>query len=341
MTHLAPTAFTDLEFALLNRFQRDFPLVQRPYAALAQQLESTESCVIEQLQRLRSSGAISRVGAVFRPNAVGASALAALAVPADRLEQVAARVSALPEVNHNYERQHRFNLWFVVTAANPQRLHTVLQQIEQTSGCGTVLVLPLIEDFHIDLGFDLSARTDQRFTFGATARPTNAPDGLAITLDKSEQTLIAALQGGLPLLPRPFAALGLPERQVLMLLARWLDHGVIKRLGVIVRHHELGYRANAMVVWDVPDECVSEVGQRIAATGRVTLCYRRNRQLPNWSYNLFCMIHGKDPAEVKARIAALDELCQLQRYPQEILFSVRRFKQRGAHYAPTLETTDG
>ena len=96
MTHVPTNTFTDLEFALLNRFQRDFPLVSRPFAALAQQLDISENCVIGHLQQLQDRGAISRVGAAFRPNAIGASALAALAVPQDRLEEVAACVSAMP-----------------------------------------------------------------------------------------------------------------------------------------------------------------------------------------------------------------------------------------------------
>ncbi len=341
MTHVPTNTFTDLEFALLNRFQRDFPLVSRPFAALAQQLDISENCVIGHLQQLQDRGAISRVGAAFRPNAIGASALAALAVPQDRLEEVAACVSAMPEVNHNYEREHRYNLWFVVTAATQQHLGEVLQRIEHSSGCGPVWALPLIEDFHIDLGFDLARPMDECFAFRAGTAPTSARRVTPVSLGEDEQTLIAALQSGLALVARPFAELGLPEPKAMEILARWLDQGVIKRLGVIVRHHELGYSANAMVVWDVPDEEVSELGQRMAATGRVTLCYRRRRQLPLWPYNLFCMIHGKDHAEVKVRIAALVGVCQLQAYPSEVLFSTRRFKQRGAHYAPTLETVDG
>ena len=341
MTTLAPTTFTEPEFALLNCFQRGFPLVQRPYAALARQLQTSESCVIEHLQRLQDAGVVSRVGAVFRPNAIGASALAALAVPAERLEQVAASVSAFAEVNHNYEREHRFSLWFVVTAASPQRLRSVLQQIEQASGCGAVLVLPLIQDFHIDLGFDLAQPKDECYAFGASTAPTSKRSVKPVSLGEDEQTLIASLQSGLALVARPFAELGLPEPQAMELLARWLDVGVIKRLGVIVRHHELGYSANAMVVWDVPDEEVTALGQRMAATGRVTLCYRRNRQLPDWPFNLFCMIHGKDHTDVKARIAALVAICQLHAYPSATLFSRRRFKQRGAHYAPALEMARG
>lgn len=334
-------ALTGDEFNLLNRFQRDFPLLARPFLALAEQLGTTETSVIAQLQDMQERGLISRVGAVFRPNAIGASALAALAVPAERLEEVAGLISAIPEVNHNYEREHRFNLWFVVTASSAGRLGAVLGDIEDVCRCGKPLVLPLQEDYHIDLGFDLSARSDEIFSLEAGSPSPREFSPIPATLTASEQTLVAALQNGLPLVPRPFASLGLPEHESIAIIARWLDDGVIKRLGVVVRHHELGYRANAMAVWDVPDSVVSDVGRDIASTGRVTLCYRRPRQPPNWPYNLFCMIHGKDRTEVAARIAALAEICGLEAYPHAVLFSRTRFKQCGARYALIPEVENG
>lgn len=342
MTHPDPAlALSELEFKLLNCFQRGLPLLAQPFAALAQQLDTTEASVIDHLQCLQARGLISRVGAVFRPNAIGASALAALAVPVDRLEEVARCISAIPEVNHNYEREHRFNLWFVVTAASAAQLRAVLQGIEDISQCGAALVLPLQEDYHIDLGFDLSARTDSTFSFAGAASSVRERPAVPVMLSAAQQTLVAALQNGLPLVSRPFAALGLPEPESIAMIARWLDDGVIKRLGVVVRHHELGYKANAMAVWDVPDSVVSAIGRAIAATGRVTLCYRRARQLPNWSYNLFCMIHGKDRTEVAARIGALAENCKLEPYPHTILFSRTRFKQCGARYASLPEVAHG
>ncbi|HEY9900441.1 MAG TPA: hypothetical protein V6D00_14795 [Pantanalinema sp.] len=145
---------TELERRLLNDFQRGFPLTPRPYAELARCLEVSEVEVIEALARLQAEGAISRVGPVFAPNRVGASTLAALSVPPERLEDVAALVSAYPEVNHNYEREHSHNLWFVVTAESRDRLAAVLAEIEARTGLA-VLDLPLEEQFHIDLGFDL------------------------------------------------------------------------------------------------------------------------------------------------------------------------------------------
>jgi DNA-binding Lrp family transcriptional regulator len=139
------------------------------------------------------------------------------------------------------------------------------------------------------------------------------------------------------LVPRPYAALGdrigLPETKVIALVESLQNEGIIKRLGVIVRHHELGYLANAMVVWDVPDDRVSELGMRIARLDYVTLCYRRARHLPQWPYNLYCMIHGHDRVRVREKIFELIDTCGLQGVPHEVLFSCRRFKQRGARYS--------
>lgn len=145
---------TELERRLLNDFQRDFPLSPTPYANMAEQLGVSEQEVIDSLQKLKDQGAISRVGAVFRPNRVGVSTLAAMAVPLDRLEEVAQLVNGYDEVNHNYEREHNFNLWFVATAKNETHLQEVLNEIETRSGL-KVLYLPLLEDYHIDLGFEL------------------------------------------------------------------------------------------------------------------------------------------------------------------------------------------
>jgi len=143
-----------LEKHLLNDFQHGLPLVPRPFAALAEKLGTTEEKVIETLKILQTQGYVSRVGAVFRANTIGASTLAAMAVVEDKLESVAGLVSSYTEVNHNYQREHHFNLWFVVTAEDETRLHAVLQDIEQQTGLA-VLYLPMLEDFHIDLGFEL------------------------------------------------------------------------------------------------------------------------------------------------------------------------------------------
>ncbi len=159
--------------------------------------------------------------------------------------------------------------------------------------------------------------------------------------DRNDLNLLAALQDGLPLTTRPYAALGdatgLDEDDVIRRLRRLIESGAIRRFGVIVRHRQLGYRANAMVVWDVPDDTVAEVGERMAALPQVTLCYRRPRRAPDWPYNLFCMIHGKDRTRVLAQVEETARACGLEGTVHEILFSGRCFKQRGARYGGRLE----
>jgi DNA-binding Lrp family transcriptional regulator len=145
---------SQLEKHLLNDFQHGFPLVPRPFQQIAEKLGITEDDVIESFSKLQEQGLVSRVGAVFRANSIGVSTLAAMAVPEDQLQEVAEMICEYSEVNHNYQREHHFNLWFVVTARDEQMLNAVLDGIEHCSGL-PVMYLPMLEDYHINLGFDL------------------------------------------------------------------------------------------------------------------------------------------------------------------------------------------
>ncbi len=144
----------DLEKKLLNEYQKGLPLSPTPFRDIAERLGTSEALVLKILDRLQKLGVVSRVGPVFKPRRVGASTLAAMAVPEQLLESVAERINAYPEVNHNYEREDHYNLWFVVTAPNQQRLEQVLREMERETG-HTILNLPLEKQFHIDLGFPL------------------------------------------------------------------------------------------------------------------------------------------------------------------------------------------
>lgn len=163
--------------------------------------------------------------------------------------------------------------------------------------------------------------------------------------DPADLELVRAVQGGFPLVPRPYAAIGerigMSEAEVLQRLRRLVESGDIRRLGVVVRHRELGYRANAMVVWDVPDDQVSELGQLLGRQPFVNLCYRRPRRPGRWQYNLFCMIHGRSREGVLNNLQELVERLGLQDIPRDVLFSNRRFKQRGAHYGELKDADRG
>lgn len=143
-----------LQQQLINQFQKGFPLSSQPYQQLADQLGYSEAEVLEAVNELDELDVLSRVGPVFDHKKAGASTLAALAVPAEMLDEIAAIVNTFDAVNHNYARHHRYNLWFVVTAGSPVALHQVLTDIEQQTGL-PVLVLPMEASYHIDLSFNI------------------------------------------------------------------------------------------------------------------------------------------------------------------------------------------
>ncbi|MDD3530740.1 MAG: Lrp/AsnC family transcriptional regulator [Gallionellaceae bacterium] len=329
---------TELEFRLLNDWQRGFPLVERPYAELATSLGVGEPAVRDALADLKARGHVSRIGAVFRPHILGWSTLAAVACPAGRVDAVAGLIDAYPEVNHNYEREHRYNLWFVVAAPSQARVAEILADIHRQSGLRP-LDLPMLRDFHIDLGFDLAAGR-----VPGARRPHLDPAGtpletaeLRVRLDVADHALAAALDGGLDLSTRPYASLaercGLAEADCLARLQRLVDLTAIRRFGIVVRHRELGYTANAMVVWDIPPWRVEAAGRYLAGQDAVTLCYQRPRRLPDWPYNLFSMVHGCDRAAVLAEVERLRAGLGEDATACQPLFSRRRFKQCGARYA--------
>lgn len=316
---------------LLNRWQHGFPLLPAPFAAIASAAGLSEAQVLDTYRQAARSGALSRIGGVWAAGAGGAALLCALAVPADRLLAVAALVDALHGVNHNYEREHHHNLWFVITGRDRPALHRQLDQLEIDTGL-SALRLPMVRVYRIDLGFDLggAAAENRPAAHCASSRPTMTP-----AVAPADAALAALVEDGLPLEPAPFAQwarqLGSTEAAVLARLRGWLAQGSLRRFGVIVRHHELGYDQNAMTVFDVPDAEVDACGALLAQQPGVTLCYQRARAA-GWPYNLYCMVHGRQAEAVRTLVAAAQQASGLGPYPHAVLFSRRRFKQQGASY---------
>ena len=304
---------------LLQDFQRDFPLCPAPFAELAARLGVGERTVLHRLEQLRREGTIARVGAVFAPKLIGASTLAAMAVPPARLASISAELARFPEVNHIDVRAHRYTLWFVVTAGSEGRLQAALGAIVQATGL-PLMPLPLLGEYragattHPD-GDDRHAREPLVSTFFGS--PTR--------LDEIGRRLVMALQEGLPLFIRPFAILasrvGCDEAEVIERIRNWCAQGVIKRFGVVLRHpEELGGAADALLVHDVPDADLERVGARLAEVAAGLLCYRRARAAPDWPYNLYCTIRGERRDEVLARIEQLRAGLGLGEYAHNVLF---------------------
>jgi len=152
-------------------------------------------------------------------------------------------------------------------------------------------------------------------------------------LDEIDRKIILATQGGLPLTMRPYDTVakevGVSASDVIGRMERMLRNGIIRRIGVVPNHYALGYKANGMTVWDVPDEKVSELGQKIGALDFVSHCYHRPRHLPDWPYNLFCMVHGRDRESAERHAQDIDAVLGDDNRGHLILFSTRILKKTG------------
>lgn len=318
------------ELTLVDRWQHNFPLVDKPFEVIGRAAALNERDAIDVFRRLREIGVISRIGAVVRPNTVGASTLAALQVPPERLDEVAAIVSREPLVTHNYERTHVLNLWFVIAGADAGAIAATFDSIRQQTGLGAI-DLPMLKAYHLGLGFPLGAVRPSK-------RKTAGPCG-DYRADPRDRRILAAIQDGLPLVEQPYRAvaeqLDLDQAEIIDRLDHLTSAGIVTRFGCVVRHDKLGFNSNAMAVWDVPDDTVNSVAANFTRNPHVTLCYRRPRQLPLWPYNVFCMIHARARRDAYAVIDEINLLADTGLNRQAVLFSTRCFKQRGAVFSNT------
>ncbi|QDX40574.1 Lrp/AsnC family transcriptional regulator [Salarchaeum sp. JOR-1] len=345
----------DTDARLVDGFQSGFPVEERPFRAVARALDTTEDDVLERVERLLEMGVFRRFGAVLNPPVIGSSTLAAVRAPDDRFEEIAETINAHRQVNHNYRRDHEYNMWFVVTAASKDVRDRILADIERETGC-EVLDLPMLTDYYIDLEFPVM-NTDRFAREALQAPPTEraGSDGPPVRerlertdvtatrlsetarsdLSALERTLILEIQNGFPLTATPYAdiadAIGADTDDVLAAVDRLLADNCIKRVGCVVNHVATGFTNNCMVVWDVPDDDLDAYGQTVGELPYVTLCYHRPRRPDqDWPYNLFTMVHGRDPDAVDGKI---DELAtDYLPVPHERLYSTEKLKQTGAQY---------
>jgi DNA-binding Lrp family transcriptional regulator len=326
----------DVDAALIDGFQSGVPVTERPFRAVGEALGVAEDEALARVERLRERGVFRRFGAVLNPPVIGSSTLAALRVPEDRFDAVADVVNGYRQVNHNYRRDHEWNMWFVVTAGSRERRDGILAEVERRTG-RSVLSLPMLTDYYIDLEFPVV--NDDRFARESEARTdvdaTRISESATGDLSPLEADVLLAVQDGLPLSLTPYADVardvGASTEAVLGAVEDLLARGCIKRIGCVVNHVVTGFDANCMVVWDVPDDDLDARGRAVGALPYVTLCYHRPRRPDQgWRYNLFTMVHGREQAAVDRVVddLATDHLP----YPHERLYSTETLKQTGARY---------
>jgi len=235
-------------------------------------------------------------------------------------------------VAHNYRRDHWLNLWPVLATGTPAGLAATLARIEVATGL-PVYAFPKERAFYLGLWLELDADGGRR-TRSVPESPLD-PDYRPTALDRR---IVAATQAGLPLTPEPYATLarqiGCSFAELIERLRAMLAAGAIRRIGLVPNHYRLGLRGNGMTVWDIPDGRLESVGRRLGGLDWVSHCYARPRHRPHWPYNLFAMVHGRDRAEVGAKVAEMANLLRDDSRGHEVLFSSAVLKKTGMRLDP-------
>ncbi len=321
----------ELDKELLNEIQSTFPLVTRPFDAIAKKFDTTPKIIKEHLNNLKKVGILRQLSAIFDTRKLGyTSSLVAMEIEHDKLEYVASQINRHPGVSHNYEREHQFNLWFTLAVPPGADLKTEVDKFNVLKGIKKVRMLPTLQLFKIGVKLDM---VDEKKHEIAPTEKKKEIKNVKFEPTEEDKNFIRELQKDMEIIDEPFVKaaknLGITENELFDKMKHYEDIGVMRRFAAILRHRKVGFTANGMIVWKVPEDRISEVGEKLGAFPQVSHCYERPTY-SDWPYNVFSMIHCKTHDEAHEMAKTIQEQIQVPDY--DILFSSREFKKIRVEY---------
>jgi DNA-binding Lrp family transcriptional regulator len=321
---------TDQE--LLNLIQVGFPLEARPFAFLADKLQTTEDDVLARLAQLKSEKIIRQISMIFDTRALGyKSSLIATRAPEGRVDEVAAVMSEHPGVSHNYRRNHEFNIWWTIAVPPESSLDDHVQAVHALSGAESTRMMQTIRMFKIGVDLDMTGKRpmDAKTTLPAYHEPKRNAEPLS----KLEIAALRELQEDIALEPAPYASMGrrigIDESALLAIAHGFIDDGLARRFAAVMHHRQAGFVANAMSVWQVPEDRIEEVGYTMAGFAAVSHCYQRPTY-PDWPYNLFGMLHARTKEECEVAAVAIEQQTEIT--DRRMLYSTKEYKKVRVRY---------
>ena len=321
----------DLDKEILNEIQWTFPLVTRPFDTMANKFNTTPQIIKERLISLKKSGVLRQLSAIFDTRKLGyTSSLVAMEIEPDKLDYVANQINLHPGVSHNYERDHQFNLWFTLAVPPGSDLKTELDKFSILKGIKKVRMLPTLQLFKIGVKLDM---VDEKKHDVAPTEQKKEIKNIQFIPTEQDKQFIRELQKDMQIIDEPFLdaanRLGITEKQLFEKMKYYETIGVMRRFAAILRHRQVGFTANGMIVWKVPQERIVEVGEKLGSFPQVSHCYERPTY-PDWPYNVFSMIHCKTHAEANEMAKVIQDQIHVEEY--RILFSSREFKKTRVEY---------
>ncbi|MDQ3675922.1 MAG: Lrp/AsnC family transcriptional regulator [Actinomycetota bacterium] len=324
----AAIALDDVDRRVLNLMQGSFPLLPRPYGAVAAEAKLTEDEVLARVQRLLDERIIRQVTPIFDTRALGyGSMLVAAKVDPEHPWRAAKIINSHPGVSHNYLRNHDFNMWFTLAVEGDSKLglQGTLDVLQELTGAESIRQLPTLKLFKIRMDLEMEGDTRALASEGESQELVQL-EGVAY--DELDKDVIRATQGNMPVVPEPYAPaaarLGMTQAQLLEHLSAMQERGILRRVAAILFHRRAGFSANGMGVWKVPDEQIAELGPRMAAFRGISHCYQRPTY-EDWPYSIFTMAHGRCKEECDAILDAIAE--QFDISERATLYSSTEFKK--------------
>ncbi|PYE51913.1 Lrp/AsnC family transcriptional regulator [Deinococcus yavapaiensis] len=313
---------------LLNRVQKDIPIVARPYRVLAEEVGLTEREALEILREEKARGILRQISAIFDTRTLGyKSSLVAVKADPDELDAVAEIINGHPGVSHNYKRNHDFNLWYTIAVPPESDLDAHVQKLHDLSGAQLTRLMPTLHLFKIGVEFDMTGKEE----WNAKSKPqyTNEQRNLAYQVTPTDRVFVLEFQKDLPLVEEPYAAaceaLSMTIDEVAAHAERMKAAGALRRVSAVFRHQSAGFKYNAMGVWAVPQDKVAEMGQKMAEFKAVSHCYLRPTY-PEWPYTIFTMVHGRSKEEAFGKIRAIADEVAVD-IDHAILYSTKEYKK--------------
>jgi DNA-binding Lrp family transcriptional regulator len=317
------------EKKLLNILQMDFPLVERPFQAIAEQLETPESEVVQKTLDLKDRGIIRNISAFCDARKLGyKTTLIALHVPQRHLEKAAAVVSEHPGVSHNYGRNHYYNLWFTLALPYSFNLAKEVQVLAKNGKADDFLILPAIKVFKLNTSFDLLGKGMPELQLSSEIQQNN------YQLTSLDRSIVDRIQEDLQIVERPFDiwadSLGIKVATLLDHVKLLQQKKIVRRFGASLSHTSVGLNSNVMVCWQVPDDRIDEIGKRMSSYSWVSHCYER-LACTDWPFNLYTMVHHNTDEACRQVVARMSLETGINHF--QMLFTVKEYKKTKATYA--------
>lgn len=331
----------ELDKEILDIVQKEIPLVAEPYKAIAESIGTTEEIVLERLSNMKGD-AIRQMSAIFDTKALGyKSSLVAARISPEKLDKMAVEVfNQHPGITHNYKRNHDFNLWFTIAVPPNSRfgLEKTVEILGEMADVESIRILPTLKLFKIGVQLDVKNESDHN----AKAKPnyTEEMRNAAMQSEVTEQDIqvILELQKDLPVVSRPYDELAqnvsMSTEEFLSYAHKFVEKGQMRRFSAVLNHRKAGFRANGMGVWAVPEDQANEIGLKMGSFRAVSHCYLRPTY-PDWKYNIFTMVHGRDMEECEAILNAIEKETGIT--DRITLYSTKEYKKtRVSYFTPEI-----